>query len=90
MRRVSHADIAGNDIDDNTRSGIEVRENSGVDLGTDTTLTPPFDDDTNTGFNSRNGIRCRVNSYASGNIGTLTGASGAQSFSGDCIDNVDP
>jgi len=65
--KVSQADIAGNGSD-----AIEVRDNSGVNLRTDTTgATPSFSDDTNTGQNLDRAVRCRIGSYATGALGTL-------------------
>lgn len=89
--KMSHADINGNTIDGNGRDGIRVQENSGANIGTDSTgATATVDDDTNTGNNPGFGIRCRVGGYASGNIGSLTGTLGAENFSQGCIDSVSP
>ncbi len=90
VRRVSHADISDNDIDNNGDEGIFVHENSGVNLGSDTGTTifqkPNRTDTTN---NGDAGIRCSINSYANGRVGTLNGTiSGAKSFAGSCIDSL--
>lgn len=91
ISKMSHADINGNTIDGNGRDGIRVQENSGANIGTDSTgETATVGDDTNTGNNPGFGIRCRVDGYASGNIGSLTGALGGQNFTQGCFDNVSP
>ena len=86
---VSHADINGNTINGNGGDGIRVQENSGANIGTDSTgATATVDDDTNTGNNAGFGIKCRVDGYASGNMGSLAGTLAAQGFSQGCFDNV--
>lgn len=69
VSRLSHANIGGNAIDGNGLDGIFVVKNSGVDLEERGPNTTTVD---NGGF----GIRCVIDSYASGDVGTLNGASG--------------
>ncbi len=87
--RVSHALIASNTINDNGEDGIAVGRNSGVDLGrptgTELDELPNSTTANNTGF----GIRCFINSYADGRLGTLNGDAGAESFPAGCVDSVD-
>lgn len=84
----SHADIAANTINGNGRDGIRVSDNSGVNLGRDTTTT--FFDEPNSSAvkNAGFGIRCFTGAYADGRIGTLNGNSGAKSFASSCIDSL--
>jgi hypothetical protein len=88
--RDSHADIAGNTINNNG-DGIEVGENSLVQLGEDSGTSifesPNTTTSTNTGF----GIKCLVGGTADGRIGSLTGGSGAKSFlDPSCTDSLSP
>jgi len=87
---VSHANVASNTINSNGADGIAVGRNSGVDLGratgTDIDELPNSTTANNTGF----GIRCFINSYADGRLGSLNGNAGAKSaFMGGCIDALD-
>lgn len=87
---VSQALIASNTIDGNLEDGITVGQNSGVNLGratgTDLDELPNSTSVNNTDF----GIRCFINSYVDGRLGTLNGNSGATSFPAGCIDSLDP
>ncbi len=87
VMRDSHADIGSNDFFLNG-DGIEVRENSSVQLGEDTG-TGFYErgnaGTTNTGF----GIKCSNGGTADGRIQNLTGGSGAKDFSDPtCIDSL--
>jgi len=105
VSRASHADIANNTIDNNggigtladpLGDGISVSENSGVNLGTDTIVDVVEDTHnfTTTGSeNTGDGIRCSINSYANGVLGTLAnnGLNGSplqSSFSGTCVNSL--
>jgi parallel beta-helix repeat protein len=94
---VSQVDAASNVISGNGGDGIFVSENSGVNLGNDTGSTfldlPNSTVTNNTGF----GLRCAINSYAQGRLGTLNGLSGpgvifsppsTPGFSGACINSL--
>jgi len=60
-----------------------------VDIGTDATgATPQFEDDTNTGSNGGFGVRCMVDGFVDGRLGTLTGTLGGKSFTEACTDSV--
>lgn len=84
--RASHADISSNTINNNGGDGIFVSQNSGVNLGRDTTQDPLSDDPNITTVNNvGRGIRCRINSYADGRLGTLNGNDGQTSFDANCI-----
>jgi Right handed beta helix region len=87
---VSHADIASNTINNNGDNGINVGRNSGVDLGADTG-TSIFESPNSTTVNNAGfGLRCFINSYADGRVGTLNGASGQTDFTGGCINSTIP
>ncbi len=93
---VSHADVSDNNISANGGDGITVGQNSGVNLGNDTGATM-FDlpNATTTPNNSGFGIRCFINSYADGRLGTLNGLTGPKggnsngtAFSPSCVDSL--
>jgi parallel beta-helix repeat protein len=90
VTRVAHADISSNTIDSNGGDGVFVFRNSGVNLGEDTGSgifdAPNTTNVNNVGF----GIRCAINSYGDGRIGTLNGASGAVSFAANCVNATAP
>ncbi len=78
-------------ITGNAGDGIRGMRNAGVALGTDATgATPQFDDDTNTGTNGGFGVRCRLDGFVDGRLGTLTGVAGGKSFAESCVDSVLP
>ena len=90
VNRVSHGDVSSNTIDSNGGDGVLVLRNSGVNLGEDTGSgildSPNTTNVNNAGF----GIRCVINSYGDGRIGTLNGASGAVSFAANCVNATIP
>ena len=90
VTRVGHADVSSNTIDSNGGDGVFVFRNSGVDLGDDAGSgifdLPNTTNVNNVGF----GIRCAINSYGDGRIGTINGVSGAVSFAGNCINATVP
>jgi hypothetical protein len=86
--RVSHADVGANLINSNNGSGIAISGNSGVNFG-QTSIA--FDGANSTTANNANfGIECTINSYAQGSRGTIGGANGQTSFSGNCANNTAP
>jgi parallel beta-helix repeat protein len=90
VNRVSHADVSANIINGNGGDGVFVFRNSGVNLGEDTGSgifdSPNITNVNNGGF----GIRCAINSYGDGRIGSLNGASGAVSFAANCANGTIP
>lgn len=89
--RVSHALVASNRINGNGEDGIAVGRNSGVTLGQPTGTDIDELPNNTTANNTNFGIRCFINSYADGRLGTLNGTTGAKStFAGGCIDSLDP
>jgi parallel beta-helix repeat protein len=87
--RNAQAEIAACNITGNLGDGIRGMRNAGVDLGTDATgATPQFEDDTNTGTNGGYGIRCSIDGFIDGRLGTLTGTLGGKFFSEACTDSV--
>ena len=90
VNRVSHGDVSSNTIDSNGGDGVFVFRNSGVNLGEDTG-SGIFDSPNTTNVNNRGfGIRCAINSYGDGRVGTLNGASGAASFAANCVNATSP
>jgi parallel beta-helix repeat protein len=86
--RDSHTDIAGNTINNNG-DGIEVGENSLVQLGEDSGAS--IYESANSGSNTGFGIKCSNGGVGDGRIGTLTGGSGVKNFpSPECIDSLSP
>jgi parallel beta-helix repeat protein len=90
VARGSHAYIAKNSIDGNTADGIFIEENSGVNLGRDTTSSFFDEPNTTTVNNGGFGIECSLGAYANGRLGSLNGNTGAQSFSANCINSLIP
>jgi parallel beta-helix repeat protein len=89
--RVSQADIASNQIDQNREDGIRVIQNSGVNLGTAT--TGHFLDVVNVTVvpNMGVGIRGQIGGYGVGALGTLTGTGGSKNFTdASSIDRITP
>jgi len=78
IETVSFAELRSNTNTANTGDGVVVRKNSGVDLK----------DNISNGDNGGFGVTCRTNSYASGNLNTLSGTSGAEDFGSDCVDDL--
>ena len=90
ITRVSHGDVSSNTINSNGGDGIFVSRNSGVNLGEDTG-SGIFDSPNSTNSNNVGvGIRCAINSYGDGRIGTLNGASGPFSFVANCVNATSP
>lgn len=89
--RNAQAEIGASTITGNVGDGIRGMRNAGVDIGTDATgATPQFDDDTNTGTNGGFGVRCMIDGFVDGRLGTLTGTLGGKSFAESCTDSVIP
>jgi hypothetical protein len=86
--RNSHVEVAACLITGNKGDGIRAMRNSGVDIGTDVTGAPPFDDNTNTGTNAQFGVRCSLDGFVDGFLGTLTGTLGGKLFEEACTDSV--
>jgi parallel beta-helix repeat protein len=87
--RNAQAEIAANNITGNLGDGIRGMRNAGVDLGTDATgATPQFEDDTNTGTNGGYGVRCTIDGFMDGRLGTLTGTLGGKTSGEGCTDSV--
>jgi parallel beta-helix repeat protein len=87
--RNSQAEIAACTITGNGGDGILGMRNAGVDIGTDATgATPQFDDNTNTGTNQGYGVRCTIDGFVDGRLGTLTGTLGAKFFLEGCTDSI--
>jgi parallel beta-helix repeat protein len=90
VTRVAHADVSSNTIDGNGGDGVFVFRNSGVDLGADSG-SGIFDSPNTTNINNAGfGIRCAINSYGDGRLGTLNGAGGAVSFANNCVNATGP
>jgi hypothetical protein len=89
--RNAQAEIAACTITGNAGDGIRGLRNAGLDIGTDATgATPQFDDNTNTGTNSGYGVRCTLDGFVDGRLGTLTGVLGGKFFLERCVDSVIP
>jgi parallel beta-helix repeat protein len=90
LTRVSHGDVSSNSIDGNGGDGVFVSRNSGVNLGEDTG-SGIFDVPNITNVNNVGvGIRCAINSYGDGRIGTLNGSGGPFSFAANCVNATSP
>jgi len=73
VSKVSHADIANNTINGNGQNGIFVTQNSGVNLGKDTGSAIRDLPNSTTINNGDKGLRCSIQGYADGRLGTLNG-----------------
>jgi parallel beta-helix repeat protein len=90
VTRVSHGDVSSNTIDSNGGDGIFVSRNSGVNLGEDAG-SGIFDSPNSTNMNNVGvGIRCAINSYGDGRIGSLNGSGGPFSFAANCVNATSP
>jgi len=94
--RMGMVEAAGNTLDSNGETGITVRQNSAVNLGT-TVAGTNFQTDANTTNvnNTGKGISCKVGGYVAGKIGTLNGTTGATEFGAlgtndQCLDKTVP
>jgi hypothetical protein len=83
--RDSHAEISSNQIFTNGGHGVEVGENSSVQLGEDSSTSIYDSPNANLGF----GIRCTSGASADGRLGTLNGILAAKEFSSPtCVDSL--
>lgn len=90
VESASYAEIATNVIDGNGKNGINVSENSTVHLGNPSgTKNEDLPNTTNTP-NGQFGLSASWGSYVVGRMGTLTGNSGASSFSHAANSNLTP
>ena len=80
--RDSSADIASNTINDNGGDGVDVAENSFVQLGEDSGASIYESTNTTTSTNTGVGIRCTSGGVADGLQGTLNGVAGVKDFAG--------
>jgi hypothetical protein len=89
--RNAQAEVGACVIAGNVGDGIRAMRNAGLDIGTDATgATAQFDDDTNTGTNGGFGVRCSIDGFVDGRLGTLTGVLGGKTFSESCTDSTVP
>jgi parallel beta-helix repeat protein len=87
--RNAQAEVAACTITGNVGDGIRGIRNAGLDIGTDATgATPQFDDNTNTGTNGGFGVRCTIDGFMDGRLGTLTGTLGGKFSAEACTDSV--
>ena len=87
----SSAEISSNTLNNNAQDGINMGRNSTVRLGRDTGAGIFEAPNSTTINNTRNGIRCFINSSADGRQGTLNGTAGAADFTtGGCINSLIP
>jgi hypothetical protein len=89
VREASHALVTDNVVNGNGQNGISVVQGSGVILGAggDSIFTRP---NTTTINNGGFGIRCQIAGFTDGRLGSLTGASGAESHVEGCINSLIP
>jgi hypothetical protein len=87
--RDSHTDIASNTINNNA-DGIEVGENSLVQLGEDSGSSIYESPNTTSSANIGFGIRCTAGGTIDGRLGSLMGLGGLNSFDGSCVNSLIP
>jgi parallel beta-helix repeat protein len=88
VRESSSAQISDNVINANGMNGILAAQGSGVLLGTDAGSTIFTRPNTTTVTNIAFGIRCQVAGYADGRLGSLNGASGADTYLEGCVPSL--
>jgi hypothetical protein len=84
------ANVSANTINENGLDGILASRGAGANLGQHSgggLLQQPNQTSVN---NGGFGIRCDVAGYASGKLGSLSGSSGAQSYSNGCVNDLEP
>jgi hypothetical protein len=86
IRGASEASLAGNHINQNQSDAVTVTQNSFVQLGDEPgILNAPNE---TAGLNGGFGVRCLLNSSVDGELGTLTGATGATDFAKSCASGL--
>ena len=86
----SYAEIATNVIGGNAKNGVAVTENSTLHLGNPSGTRNEDQPNTATVPNGQFGLSASWGSYVSGRVGTLTGTSGASTFTHDSNNNLTP
>jgi Periplasmic copper-binding protein (NosD) len=86
----SYAEIATNIIDENGKSGVAVSENSTVHLGNPTGTRNEDNPNSSSIPNGQFGLSASSGSYVQGRLGSLSGVSGASSFTRAAINNLSP
>jgi parallel beta-helix repeat protein len=92
VREDSHALITDNTVNGNGQNGIAVMQGSGVILGAgpgapNSIFTRP---NTTTIANGAFGILCQLSGFTDGRLGSLNGASGAESYVEGCVPSLTP
>jgi hypothetical protein len=84
----SYAEVASDEIGANGKNGVFASENSVVHLGNPTGTKTEDTPNTSTAANGAFGIAASWGAYAQGRIGSLIGASGAESFTHGANNNL--
>ncbi|HET9363374.1 MAG TPA: right-handed parallel beta-helix repeat-containing protein, partial [Candidatus Angelobacter sp.] len=90
IESASYAEIASNVIEGNAKNGVAVTENSTLHLGNPSGTKNEDQPNTATVPNGQFGLSASWGSYVSGRLGTLTGISGASTFTHDSNSNLTP
>ena len=90
VESASYAEVATNVINGNKKNGVSVAENSTLHLGNATGTKTEDNPNTTTVANGQFGLQAQWGAYVQGRLGTLTGTSGASSFTHDANDNLTP
>jgi parallel beta helix pectate lyase-like protein len=86
----SYAEVASNVIDGNAKNGVFVSENSVLHLGNATGAKNEDNPNTTVVANGVFGLTASWGAYVQGRLGTLTGVSGASSFTHGAVNNLTP
>ena len=88
--RSAQAEVAACTISGNGADGVRGFRNAGIDFGTDANnTTPAFDDNTNTGSgNVGYGVKCALDGFLDGALGTLSGTLGGKNSAEACVDSL--
>jgi parallel beta-helix repeat protein len=90
IESASYAEIATNNIDGNLKNGVAVTENSTLHLGNPTGTRNEDNPNTTVVANGQFGLQAQWGAFVSGRLGTLTGASGASSFTHNANNDLTP
>jgi len=90
IESASYAEVATNVINGNGKNGVAVSENSTLHLGNPTGNKNEDQPNTTTVPNGQFGLAASWGSYVQGRLGTLTGTSGASSFTHASNNNLTP
>jgi parallel beta-helix repeat protein len=89
--RNSQAEVSANTITGNNGDGIRAMRNAGLDTAPTRPVRRPSSTTTRTpGTNAGYGVRCTIDGFMDGVLGTLVGTLGGKTATEGCTDSVAP